>query len=614
MSIYCNELSKAEDKLVFRDRAISESLNKVGEAMRAYITSRIDARAYDFGLNILAAIIEEVKMLGEQLRTWKDTVELIRNDFQAEITSRKSYLAMKVTSTKDFNGHILFVEEKMEALYNSLEVGNARHFLEERYFRPLKNKALSLLDAGENKESIKERLYQLSLEWFRVNDVIRVIESNVADQLLEDYQDEAQRINLISENFRKSAYFLEFDDVQREIGRGTDGAYTFAATTFARKVGILDDDEGRITSVATVRRDVQSATGVELSDIEPISDPHQILFLQEITAFPLRLIRDLQQLKSKYDEYLKQKHPIPLHIRKSFNPPLIELFLTSDEEREQFEVAEESFLLGKVIGKLKIEESKRDLRDEVRYRYMEGGTEAPPVVLGENFEEAYDFFMSDAEDAENIRNRLVSEMSRYIKQLDTRPKKHELWKQLAEHLGQIKSTAELGEEDAIFHKYDRINRRLVQRHKLFDEKSSITQKVSPPTGKPSEKALSDVEERYLKLARTALRSGHGCLTQAAMNMLKSNQRKYGLSDETAERLLSLAQSEFATPDTNAEYREMFLAFYEDSEISDEERAILIEKQVELDLTDEDVQRIEQEVRKELASSNVIPLRSRLTQA
>jgi hypothetical protein len=337
------------------------------------------------------------------------------------------------------------------------------------------------------------------------------------------------------------------------------------------------------------------------------------LFLQEITAFPLRLIRDLQQLKSKYDEYLKQKHPIPLHIRKSFNPPLIELFLTSDEEREQFEVAEESFLLGKVLGRLKIEENKRELRDEVRYRYMEGGSETYQT-LGENFEEAYDFFMSDAEEAENIRNRLVSEMSRYLRQLDTRPKKHQLWKQLAEHLEQIKSTAELGEEDAIFHKYDRINRRLVQRHNLFDETSSITQRVSPPTGKVSEKAISDSEEHYLKLARTALRSGHGCLTQAAMNMLKSNQRKYGFSDETAERLLTLAQSEFALPETHAEYREMFLAFYEDSEISDEERAILIEKQVELDLTDEDVQRIEQEVRKELASSNVIPLRGRATQA
>ena len=44
-----------------------------------------------------------------------------------------------------------------------------------------------------------------------------------------------------------------------------------------------------------------------------------------------------------------------------------------------------------------------------------------------------------------------------------------------------------------------------------------------------------------------------------------------------------------------EYRETFEAFFEDGDINEDERIILIEKQIELGLSDEQVQSIESSI-------------------
>jgi hypothetical protein len=76
------------------------------------------------------------------------------------------------------------------------------------------------------------------------------------------------------------------------------------------------------------------------------------------------------------------------------------------------------------------------------------------------------------------------------------------------------------------------------------------------------------------------------------NMIRASQKRYGLTDVQTRRLMKTVESESQEPEAFVEYREMFEAFYEDGEISDDERALLIERQVELSLTDEQAEQIE----------------------
>ncbi len=77
-----------------------------------------------------------------------------------------------------------------------------------------------------------------------------------------------------------------------------------------------------------------------------------------------------------------------------------------------------------------------------------------------------------------------------------------------------------------------------------------------------------------------------------LNMIRASQKRFGLADTQAQRLIKTVEAEFNQPEAFVEYREMFEAFFEDGEISDDERALLVERQVELGLTDEQVREIE----------------------
>jgi DNA recombination-dependent growth factor C len=584
LGAFFNELTQAEGKMVFRDKAIKECLNKVCDAMKLNISATIGIRAFDYGRAFLARLLEELNAIKENLVDWRNAVEKLRDELIEEISRRKSHLLEKMANVKEFNGAILFDDERASALYANFDTASAIRHVESKLLRKFDDGAMSVPFAGDG---LVEEIYLAALDWLTNISQVRVTDKNVADKLFEDNPESSARRNILSENFRKSTSFLVFDQIEKHIGAGHEGvAYTYSPTTSAKIVGILDDDGGSLKRVSELKKDVEASTGLQRNSIKKISDTHQILFLQEITAFPLRLIKDLKTIKERYVEYIRNKQAIPLHIQKHFDPPLMDLFLASEDEIREFEETEENFLLAWIDGKIRIETNQREMANEIRYRFVEAGSETF-AKLGLTWEAAVEFCLGESEEARKIRKRLSEDIKRYLRAFDTQPKKKELSIKLTRHLDDLKRGFELGEEDVTYQRYDRVRRRIFSRHNLPYE-------ASPPPPRPeiTEAIDKEVADRFMTLVRTALRNSKGQLSPAMSNMIRASQKRFGLDDMQAQRLIKAVEIEFQEPETSVEYREMFEAFYEDGEISDDERALLVERQVELNLSDEQVQEIE----------------------
>jgi len=121
---------------------------------------------------------------------------------------------------------------------------------------------------------------------------------------------------------------------------------------------------------------------------------------------------------------------------------------------------------------------------------------------------------------------------------------------------------------------------------------AVPQSVVSSTPQP----VSADEGKFAQMVRTTMKnSKDGTLSPVMQNMLKSNQKKYGVDDLRAEQILDVIKCELFGSSCLKEYQEMFEAFFEDGEIDESERALLIERQFELELTDEQVQSIESSI-------------------
>lgn len=587
---YYNTLTEAEQKLLFKDKAVQDALGKAADALRLNLAATIGLRAYDFGHAVLSGVLDEVRVQREAVVDWRNSIKKLEEEVASQSRAWSTHLLEKGSNTKEFNGAILYDVARADALYESFDIDSAKREIASKL---LNRAATGAMDVPALGKEVQEIVYAAAVAWLRNVSRVRVTDRNVADKLLEDYPDPVQRKNLITNTFRKSAPFMVADDHQRHLRKGEQGVgYEFAQTTEARIAAMIDDntpDKGVIENVRTIRQETATATGLPIAAIGKISGPHQILFLQEWTAFPLRLLKDIALLKERYLEY-QGSRKIPLHIRRVFAPPLSDLYLASDQEIRHHQEAEESFLIARAEGRIRVERNRREEVDEVRYRYVDAGAEAF-ARLGGSWEDSLAFFMGDAEGAREVRTRVTQDIGQLMKSLDTQAKRRPVASRLFALLDEIRASVELGEEDRIYQRYDSARKRIVRRFNLpIDVAPPL-----PPAASRGEKS-GDALAKFETLALTALRNSKGRLTPPMEEMLRLNQQRLGLSEAEAADLIARAQDELSEPQEAREYRDMFAAFFEDGQIDDSERALLIERQVELGLTDAQVKVVEDAVR------------------
>jgi site-specific DNA-cytosine methylase len=608
---FFSELTKNEDKFIFKDKALKDSINKIGEAMKRNLEAKIGLRAYEFGIAFISRLIDDLKAQKENLKNWRDAVERMKNEIESEIATRINSISKKIENVKEFNGSLLFSESKIGQLYGSLDLKSAMGYIEREALKSLDGGVLNLPFSNFNIES----MYKLGLDWLQNFSVFRLSETNVADKLLEEYTDITIRRDIISQNYRKSIPFIVVDDAETNKGFGENKHYLVTSgTTNARLVGILNDQDGKIKAVSDVIGDIKRATDDNIK-IERISDNHQVLFLQEYTAFPLRIIRDLKTLKEQYDQYIKSSDkPLPLHISKAFDPPLMDLFLTTATQIREVQKAEENFILARAVQKINLQINAMQGYPEIRYRFVEAGIEKF-AVLGNSWEAAFDNIKANNPEMKKYRERLDKDLNSFLKGFETKIKRDELWYSLDSMIKDVRDGLDYKEEDPIYKKYNAVRGRIVTNLKLYDD-NNLPDEKNRKKSVPSEKsfvevqpvalsethvsgppsALPENEQKYLSLVRTVLRnSKERELSPVMENMLKSNQKKYGISDVKAASIVEEVRDELFGSQKLREYEELIRVFMEDGAINEDERAILIERQVELGLTDEQASSIEASV-------------------
>jgi hypothetical protein len=289
-------------------------------------------------------------------------------------------------------------------------------------------------------------------------------------------------------------------------------------------------------------------------------------------------------LRENYRSYTGDARSIPLHLQSRFDPPLMDLFLASADEIREFELGEENILLGRVLGDVRLEMNRREMREEVRYTYPEAGGETL-VRLGANWAEALASWLASSKESQALRERLAAAMKARQKTLNTFARKKELGSKLTESLALMKSSLELGVDDPDYQHYDAIRKRIVKNWDL-------------PVDAPAAAIRSDAEVRFLQFAR-ASQHGKGPLSPAIREMLERQRETLNLTHEQANALLAEAAGGSAESREEAEYRQMFEAFYQEGELPSEVRVLLIERQIALGLQPERARQIEAQVRERL---------------
>lgn len=595
---YYNTLTEAEHKLLFKGKAVQEALGKAADALRLNLAATIGLRAYEFGHAVLTAVSDEVRAQREAVVDWRSRLKKLQEELAGQSRARSAHLLDKGSNTKEFNGAILFDVARTDALYGSFDIDSAKRAIAGKLLARAESGALGVPYGGKD---MLDMAYGAAIDWLGNVSRVRVTDRNVADKLIEDYPDPVDRKNLMTACFKKAAPFMVTDGNQKDLLKGLEGGYEFSQTTEARIAAMIADetsDKVVLETARVVRKEIASATGLSPSDVRKIIGQHQILFLQEWTAFPLRLLTDVSTLRAHYLEYQK-KDSIPLHIRKRFDPPLGDLFLTTDEEIRRHEDAQEAFVTARSETRIRVEQNRRDEVDEIRYRYTEAGSETF-ARLGAGWDDAFAFYMGDEKGAQELRTRVTQDMLRLMKSLDTQTKRRPVASRLYALLDDLKRTLELGEENPVYQRYDSVRKRIVRKYNLPVDVAAIETTVPPQAagGVPASEASAegDALVKFQTLARTALRNSNGKLTPAMEDMLRSKQGKLGLTVEQATALIAKTQEELSEPREAGEYRNMFEAFFEDGEIDDSERATLVEQQVELGLSDSQVQAIESQVK------------------
>ncbi len=602
------QLTEAENALIGKQGKIRAALERVSASMILNLKSQIQIRAAEFAVKLLGRILERLAELENDLSHWATTMMRLRQEVETEIRQRQNSLLEKRTQTRDFNGAVLFQPEQVEAVY--------KLFNEEQALNYLRDQAIGgndpLLLSG-NASAALAKFYGKAVQWLTTVSEVRVAHKNVADQLLEQFPGDKndERSRLFSDNAGKARPFLAFDQGEKEILKNPGEGYSEDGTTNVSLIAMMDDEGNRYPSVVRVRREISAATGTSLSDIRRISDRHQIIFISEATAFPLRLISEVRQLRDRYQQYVKYPKSLPLHIQKTYEPPLGDLLLTPRAAFREHEEAEENFLLGWAEGWLRKERNLKEQIDEVRYRYHEAGAQHFER-LGDDWDDAFGFWTSQEPLALKLRQRMATDAGLFWAKLDSQPKRTEFAQRLFGLLSDIQARCRLGEEDPVYRSYNAIRTRMVVKRSLLREGETLPPngrleqpmqsakaetKASAPT-RPAALGLTIEEAKYLEAAEDFLARGKGQLSPEMESALKTKQGRLRIPADTASRLLQMARARlgYTKPEGSdfSEYRDMVQIYLTSGggEIDDEARQKLQALQGELGLSDEQADDLE----------------------
>ena len=132
LNTFGRELTTAESRLTFRERAVKEALQKVGDALKQNLAAAVAARSHEYGRVVLDGALNELRKLLQNLKEWRNAVTRLRDQAENEVRRNRSHLTGKIANLKEFNGTILFDDNQHRSFYNSFDVAGAIRFIQDK--------------------------------------------------------------------------------------------------------------------------------------------------------------------------------------------------------------------------------------------------------------------------------------------------------------------------------------------------------------------------------------------------------------------------------------------------------------------------------------------------
>lgn len=580
--------------LVNRKNVIEEDFRGIMQALESIYVSKVEVKARSLAIPLLDALREEIEQLLIDLTAFEKILDTLETHLQDK---EQTYL--RETGVLTVNGILLYDPKDIEVVYRKT-IGHKEDIvcqtISQRIFEELGVRLFDLytFDALRTKD-LHERLLNCSMDEFRSGTQMDI---STARKFLEQYPTVEQQEAQIKTTFEKSEPFLRFSQEQKRMG------WEDKQEKFQRLVGIQGGNKPTDPAVASLLPMIRKTSTLTDKDIRPLNDSYHIFFVQEIGAFPLRLIEGMERMRTVYRAVThSDKNPLHTHYD---NRQFRDLIPPTHSETQ----IRHNLVLAKAMGLVREEENQVSGFTEVKFYYQDKQTGLDRVqVLGETWEDAEDYLLTDQN--RKIAELLDESVQRVGQQSTTKPDKQALYQRLMSYLSVTESTLAGGRDSEGYQKVEGAIADYVKTHGLFvtsangkanNPTPSTNGLIAPAMASPSvtnSHASPANLEKFTKLVETCYRRGNPSTTE--LQLLEKFRQKYEISQPIAEQIIAQFAPNQDSEQAIYEFGLMYRAFIEnDGEIDLDEQAQLLELQEELGLSSEQVATIEANVREELA--------------
>ena len=439
----------------WKEKKISESLEKVYIQMEEYLEFKVNLEVEAYAARLLKLLKTEVEKIAETVNNIFNELDNLKYRFEEETKRLTRYLTNTDNKWRG-NTYILFEKELVDDIYKQIIDQKVPQELERTMsgydFNRLVNYSsdVSVLKAKLNNSDI----YKEAVELVKSAEISRYLGKNIV-QMFMSIKEPSERRKILDATYRQANYYFAFNKNERTKG-GKDSSYEENANKL-RSIVALAGSEEEIPELAELKKELENA-GVNLTDdVKIISNPYQMVFLSETSAFPLRLGQDVRVLSEKYDQYL-DSHNEPLHISKEFLPPLQELFLSDDGD--SIMRIKEHFYIGRVFSWINPEMDRTDHAVKIYYEYRIKGLPRH-IFINKTWIESMTVFSGiDDRDLKRepekykeivvAREALAKQVEEFVRKLDSVEKKKYFLIQLRLELEAIEKEVELGKQDPFY--------------------------------------------------------------------------------------------------------------------------------------------------------------------
>lgn len=564
---------------------IEEDFNGIMQALQSIYTSKVEVKSRTLGVLLLDALKEEINSLIIDLTAFDQVIETL----ETQLTEREqTYIGE--TGTLTVNGILLYNPKDVDQVFNQVLEGKTETIFPTVSQDILDDLGIHLFELYSfdtlRIKDLFERLLNRSVDEFIDKSQLQV---STARKFLEQYPTLEQQEAQIKTTFEKSEPFLRFS--QEQVNLGWENKIEKRQTL----IGIQGGNKPTDAAVAAILPQIRKSSTLTDKDIRPLNDPHHIFFVQEVGAFPLRLIEGMEKMRVIY-RTISQADKNPLHTHQDYRQ--FQDIMPSSQEEVQ---VKQNLLLAKALGLIIQHENKVTGFDEIRFSYQDKQTGIDKIqVLGESWQKAEENLLNDQN--RKVRDILADSLKKIGENATTKPQKQQLYQKLIGCLKEIENTFIGGKDNPDYHKGEAALEEYIKQYNLMIISPSVNSSVvTEPNTISAIPQNNENLEKFRKLVITCYKSGSPSSTE--LQLVEKFRQKYDISQPIAEQIIAEYTPKKDIENGIQEYSLMYQAFLgNDHEIDLDEQAHLLDLQEELGLSNEEVAKIEASIK---AESNVL---------